>query len=96
MTVHWDDNKDLLDGEKPLVESSNKLKRNPTRCCGNSPGKTHKHYCHLSHKAMPELTKNPVTGKWLKPKSSMAMDSFELRQSRKETSKKAKMRTQST
>ena len=79
MTVHWDNERDLLDGEKPQYENPHKLKRNPTRCCGNSPGKTHKKYCHLSHKAIPELTVNSSTGKWFKPKSSIAMDTVELR-----------------
>lgn len=96
MTIHWDVNKDLLDGEKPLVENSHKLKRSPERCCGNEPRKRGKHVGPSSHKAMPEPTKNPVTGKWFFPKSSTAMDSFELRKSRKAASRRAKMRTQST
>ena len=72
-TVYWDPEKDLLDGEKTQVQKPQALRRSPDRCCGNSPGKTHKGYCHLAAAAKAELTQDPFTGKWSKPKSAMAM-----------------------
>lgn len=38
-TTQWDSTLGLLEQEKPRVPSVKKLKRNPTNCCGNSPGK---------------------------------------------------------
>ena len=72
MTVHWDSEKDLLDGEKDLIENPKRLKRNPTKCCGNSPGKSHKKFCDLTNaniQKQPDLSYNPVTGKWIKERS---------------------------
>ena len=40
-TVLWDEERDLLEGEKKFYEKPHKIRRNPANCCGNSPGKGH-------------------------------------------------------
>jgi len=46
-TIHWDEEKGLLDQEKPYVASVKKLEKYPMRCCGNSPGKQHTINCDM-------------------------------------------------
>ena len=42
-SVHWDSTNGLLRSERKKVIG--KIEKHPMRCCGNSPGKSHKQFC---------------------------------------------------
>lgn len=64
--MHWDHDLGLLDTEKKQVKNLKKLK-NPTRCCGNSPGKNHTNNCNFN---------DPMPDKSDKRKVALSFDSF--------------------
>jgi hypothetical protein len=43
-SIHWDDDNALLEHEKDHTDKK-KWKENKSKCCGNSPGKSHKKFC---------------------------------------------------